>query len=259
MHVGNGNPASTPGCLSGKKQFNAKTRRMMLLFSIATFAASLPGMAISQSLPNSPDLSKNQANSAPVQQDLTYVRPTQRIMIKNYLFDTFGPYPFVISAGAAGINQFTNSPPEWGQGTEGYFKRWGSDYGIATVSTTTRYALSEALKEDSMYYRCECSGILPRLRHAVISTLTARRGDDGHQVFSFPALIGPYAGSVTAIYGWYPSRYGIKDAFRTGNYSLLATAGGNVALEFLYSGPHSLLHRMHLSSAHGSPDPGPNH
>jgi hypothetical protein len=36
-------------------------------------------------------------------------------------------------------------------------------------------------------------------------------------------------------------------------------AGGNVALEFPYSGPHSLLNRMHLNSSHGSPEPGPNH
>ena len=44
-----------------------------------------------------------------------------------------------------------------------------------------------------------------------------------------------------------------------GNYSLLAYVGGNIALEFFYSGPHSLLSRMHLNNAHGSPDPGPNH
>jgi hypothetical protein len=39
---------------------------------------------------------------------------------------------------------------------------------------------------------------------------------------------------------------------------MLVYAGGNVALEFLYSGPHSLLHRMHLNNAHGSFDKGPN-
>ena len=53
-------------------------------------------------------------------------------------------------------------------------------------NTTTRYALSEALREDTLYYRCECKGVFPRLRHAVISTFTARRGVDGHRVFSLP-------------------------------------------------------------------------
>ena len=64
---------------------------------------------------------------------------------------------------------------------------------------------------------------------------------------------------MTAVYGWYPDRFGAKDAFRMGNYSLLAYMGGNIALEFFYSGPHSLLSRMHLNNAHGSPDQGPNH
>jgi hypothetical protein len=90
----------------------------------------------------------------------------------------------------------------------------------------------------------------------VISTLTARRGEDGHRVFSFAALVAPYAGTMTAVYGWYPHRYGAKDALRMGNYNLLQYVGANIALEFLYSGPHSLLTRMHLNNGHGAPNPG---
>lgn len=193
------------------------------------------------------------------QLDLTYVRPSQRTMLNNYAFDAFGPYPIAGAAVAAGINQFGNAPPEWNQGLKGYSRRFGSDFGIVAVGTTTRYALAEAFKEDTLYYRCDCTGVFPRMRHAVVSTLIARRGDDGHRVFSFPSLVAPYAGTMTAVYGWYPNRFGAKDAFRMGNYNLLAYAGGNIALEFFYSGPHSLLSRMHLNNQHGAPDPGPNH
>jgi hypothetical protein len=52
--------------------------------------------------------------------------------------------------------------------------------------------------------------------------------------------------------------YNAKDAFRMGNYSLLGYVGGNIAIEFLYSGPHSLLSRMHLNNGRGAPDPGSN-
>jgi hypothetical protein len=231
----------------------------MFLLLVAVVLACLSAMAESQSpanLKNPADLAIGQATQ---ESDLTYVRPTQRTMARNYVFDAFGPYPIAGATLVAGINQFSDSPPEWNQGVAGYSKRFGSDYGIAVVGTTTRYGLAEAFREDTLYYRCECSGVLPRFRHAVISTLTARRGEDGHRVFSFPALAAPYAGSMTAIYGWYPNRYNAKDAFRTGNYSLLVYAGGNISLEFLYSGPHSLLSRMHLNNAHGAPDPGPNH
>jgi hypothetical protein len=61
---------------------------------------------------------------------------------------------------------------------------------------------------------------------------------------------------MTAVYGWYPGRYNAMDGFRMHNYSLLGYVGGNLALEFLYSGPHSWLSRMHLNNGHGAPDPG---
>ncbi len=37
-----------------------------------------------------------------------------------------------------------------------------------------------------------------------------------------------------------------------GNYNLLGYVGGNVAMEFLYGGPHSLLSRLHLNNGHGA-------
>jgi hypothetical protein len=228
------------------------------LFLTLAVLFSRPVAARPQALAAAGDSSSRVAVTTAGQPDLSYVRPTERTQVNNYLFDAFGPYPIAGAAVTAGINQIGNSPPEWNQGFKGYSRRFGSDYGIAAVGTTTRYALAEAFREDSMYYRCQCTGVFPRLRHAVISTLTARRGEDGHRVFSFPALVGPYAGTMTAVYGWYPSRFGAKDAFRMGNYSMLAYVGGNVSLEFFYSGPHSLLSRMHLNNAHGSPVQGPN-
>lgn len=190
--------------------------------------------------------------------ELAYAPPTQPTRVSNYLFDAFGPYPVAGAAFSAGINQFSNAPPEWNQGVAGYSRRFGSNFGILAIGTTTRYGLSEAFKEDSLYYRCDCTGVFPRLRHAVLSSFTARRGNDGHQVFSIPALVAPYAATMTAVYGWYPSRFGAKDAFRTGNYNLLAYIGGNVSLEFFYSEPHSLLRRMRLNNPHGSPVQGVN-
>ena len=235
-----------------------KIRGLMLLLLAIAGLTVLPPLAKAQSPADSGNSSSAVASTTPAQPDLTYVRPPQTTKLRNYAFDAFGPYPIVGAAIAAGINQAENTPPDWKQGAEGYGKRFGSDFGIAAVTTTTRYALSEAFKEDTLYYRCECKGLFPRLRHAVISTLTARRGEDGHRVFSFPALVAPYAGSMTAIYGWYPGRYDARDGFRMGNYSFLWYVGGNIALEFLYSGPHSWLSRMHMNNRRGAPVPGSN-
>ncbi len=181
-----------------------------------------------------------------------YSKPTEATEFRNYLFSAFGPYPIVGAAFAAGISQAGNGIPEWGQGAEGFGKRMGSNFGIAAVSTTTRYALSAAFDEDAVYYPCQCKGAMGRLGHAVLSTVTARRGADGHRVLSIPAIVAPYAGSTTAVYGWYPDRYGVKDAFRMGNYSMLANVGGNIAMEFLFRSPNSWLSKLRLNNGPAS-------
>jgi hypothetical protein len=196
--------------------------------------------------------------AAQPQPGVRYVRPTRSEKLHNFVFDAVGPYPFIGAAAFAGIQQADGAPREWGQGSDAYGVRVASNFGIALTTTTTRYALAAVFREDTLYYRCECKGFLPRLGHALISTVTARRGDDGRREFSFPALAAPYAGTMTAALGWYPSRYGPKDGFRMGNYNLLGQAGQNVALEFVYGGPHTFLNRVHIPGLSGKGRAAPN-
>lgn len=225
---------------------------LLLLLAVASLGAAPRVTAQAPADSSSANAAEGSETATVPQPAPRYMRPTAKIKFHNYLFDTFGPYPIVGAGVAAGINQAYKTPPEWQQGAEGYGKRYASVFSIAAVSTTTRYTLAKAFREDTLYYRCECKGIFPRLRHAVVSTFMARRGSDGHRVFSFPALVAPYAGTMTAVYAWYPGRYNASDGFRMGNYSLLGYAGGNIALEFLYSGPHSWISRMHLNNGHGA-------
>ncbi len=187
------------------------------------------------------------------QPGVLYHRPTDKQKFHAYLFDTFGPYPFLGAALAGAISQARNTPPEWQQGYGAYGMRFASNYGIAMITTTTRYGLAEVFHEDTIYYRCSCTGFFPRVKHSLISTITARRGEDGHEVLSFPAIAAPYAGTMIAVAGWYPDRYGVKDGFRMGNYAMLYVAANNLALEFIYGGPHTLLHHVPLISrgSHG--------
>ncbi len=235
-----------------------KIHRTILHLSLVAVLGALTVEAGSQPQPYWGDSSAASTSVTSGKADLTYVRPTPTITLNKYAFDAFGPYAIAESAFTAGIDQATRTPPEWGQGMEGYSKRFASDFGIAAVAASTRYGLAAAFKQDISYYRCECRGLFPRLRHAAISTVTGRRGEDGHRVFSFPALVAPYAGASAAVYGWYPNRYGANDALRMGNYSLLVNMGGNIALEFFYGGSHSLISRMHRDHAHFSTIQGPN-
>ena len=181
---------------------------------------------------------------------LAYTPPSEKEKLRLFAFDAFGPYAFAKAAVAGGIQQAGNSPPEWGSGWNAFGMRVASTFGIQLVTTTARYGIAEILHEDAVYYRCECKGFFPRFGHALISTLTARHGEDGHTVFSFPGLVSPYAGTMAAL-AWYPDRYGVKDGFRMGNYNLLGQAGGNLALEFIYGGPHTMFSHLRRSKSQG--------
>ena len=184
-----------------------------------------------------------------------YVSPTRQKTLRDFLMDTVGPYPNTMAIFTAAIHQATDSPPEWRQGAAGLSRRFGSNMGITAVGNATRFGLGEVLNEDTSFYRCRCRRVPQRLTHAALSALIARRRSDGSHVFSIPGLAAPYAATMTAIYAWYPARYGAKDAFRMGNYNLLGTVGSDIAFEFIPSKVWNFLGRFHLNSSRVANEP----
>src|ERR1039457_2623685 len=136
----------------------------LTLMLVAGALTALPMQTSSQSLSHSGDPLVDAGGTASGTLDLTYLRPAPRTTLKNYAFDAFGPYPFLSTALIAALDQETRTPPEWNEGFGGYAQRYGSDFGIAVIGTTTRYGLAAILKEDTSYYPCECRGLSPRLR-----------------------------------------------------------------------------------------------
>ncbi len=185
-----------------------------------------------------------------------YVEPTESEKLHNYFFDAFGPYPMAVTMIVAGYHQATHTPPDWREGWAGYGIRYASDFGTSAINITARYTLAEALREDTMYYSCGCKGVGRRLFHAIVSTAIARRGPDGHEVFSVAGVGAPYIGPLVAVDTWYPRRYGPKDAFRMGNYGLMDYAIGNIGLEFVPGVFHpkrnSWIRRWHLDNRHAA-------
>ena len=231
-----------------------KMQRVAATLLATVMLGVLPPLAKAQSASGA-TTTQSGTTTTHTQPGQTYVKPTHSQLFRKYLFDAFGPYALIGAAAAAGINQASGahygegqgsgSPPEWGGGAGAYFQRFASNYGINITANTYRYGLGTLFHEDTSYYRCECTGFGHRLGHALITTVEARHGDDGHYRFSFVNLSAPYAGTMTAALGWYPGRYGPSDGFRMGNYALATYAGINVAKEFIYGGPHTLMGHMH--------------
>jgi hypothetical protein len=92
-------------------------------------------------------------------------------------------------APGAGKHPAHGMVPEWGEGFAGYEKRYAARFGMNLLSTSSRYAMGELLREDVTYHPCECNGILRRSAHAVTQSFVVRTRR-GTVVPSTPCCVG---------------------------------------------------------------------
>lgn len=161
-----------------------------------------------------------------------YVFPTPRERFKRYVKSTVGPTRLAYSAVSAGINQWTNSPEEWGQGAKGYGRRYASSMGENAIRQTVIYGLDSAMGLDTGFQRSKREGFFPRLKDALLQNVTSRTRS-GNRVISVPRFAGVYTGALVSRETWYPERYSYKDGLRSGTKSLLTGFGINLVREFV--------------------------
>ena len=107
---------------------------------------------------------------------VAYTPPTEQEKLQLFALQAFGPFAVLQATVAGGIQQATKSPPEWGSHWDGFGLRVASNFGVDFPATAaTHYGLAEISHEELAYYTCQCKGLLPRLRHALVSTFTGRR------------------------------------------------------------------------------------
>lgn len=162
-----------------------------------------------------------------------YVRPTKQERARRYLLDIAGPLALLGVGVAAGFDQGSHEPVEWGQGAAGYGKRYASRLGQNAIQQTVTYGLSEALRQDSAFHKSERHSFGERLGDALAQNITSRTAT-GRRVLSASRLAGFYVGGLVPAVTWYPDRFGYKDGLRQGTYSLAFGFGVNVLREFIF-------------------------
>jgi hypothetical protein len=161
-----------------------------------------------------------------------YVFPSERVRFKRYVKNTIGPFRLARTAFSAGIDQWSDSPEEWGQGAQGYGKRFASGMGRNAIQQTVTYGLDEALQLDTGFERSKRKGFFPRMADALLENVTSRT-KSGRRVISIPRFAGVYTAGVVAAETWYPERYSYKDGLRHGTKTLLTGFGINLVREFV--------------------------
>lgn len=177
--------------------------------------------------PQTPFIRPVPAKPAPV----PYTPLNNREKFDHYLHHTFGPARLLRSAATAGINQWMDTTPEWGQGMEGYGRRFGSNFGQHTIKSTLQLGIGIWRHEDPRYFHSEQSGFWLRTRHALKYTYVARM-DDGSQGIAVSRLTSAFGASLLSR-TWQPDRKRtVKNGLRDGVVSVGVDAGFYILQEF---------------------------
>jgi len=113
------------------------------------------------------------------------------------------PMSFVLNGAAAGIEQATNIYA-WGQGAQGYGKRYAAAYGTLLTSTLIgNIALPIVFKQDPRYYY-KGTGSVPSRAFYAIANAVVCKGDNHHWQLDYSGFLGSIAASGIAD-AYYPA------------------------------------------------------
>ncbi len=140
------------------------------------------------------------------------------------------PVTFVIAAADAGVSQFENDFAGYGQGAEGYFKRWGASYADTFDGDMLGNAVFPVLlHQDPRYFRRGTGSVGSRLWYSILTTARCK-GDNGKWQPNVSNLLGNIAaGGIANLY--YPSTD--RGAGLTFQRALTVTAEGAFGAVFL--------------------------
>ena len=108
------------------------------------------------------------------------------------------PWPFLLASVVSGIGQADNSYPEWGQGAQGYAKRYGAAYTDAFIGNFFGNAvLPSILHEDPRYFQKGTGSKIGRFFWAASSTFWCKR-DNGRWGPNYANVGGNLIGAAIA-------------------------------------------------------------
>ncbi len=200
----------------------------------------------SQPLPDAPSQTRSAPPSKEEEEHILHIVPTVDVTDPHYpvapltrsqkfeLFvnKAFDRFTFIKAAAGAGIGQARDTPPGWGQGAEGYGRRYGASWASAVhTDFLTRFALPSLLHQDPRYFRKGQGPAGGRIGYA-LSRVVVTQGDNGRRQFNFSQVLGTlFSAALTNAYYPDEERRAGRTFARAGR-QLAMSAGLNVLKEF---------------------------
>jgi hypothetical protein len=118
---------------------------------------------------------------------------------------TFDPVEFAFVGVVTFIDQAENTEPSYGQGAEGYGKRYATNYADTFVENfMVGAAFPSVLHQDPRYYQLGKGSFLHRTVYA-IGRLFVTRSDSGHKQFNYSEIFGSALAASISTYSYHPN------------------------------------------------------
>ena len=147
---------------------------------------------------------------------------------------TIDPVTFAIVGGIAGVQQAQNTFSGYGQGAQGYAKRYGASYADVAIGTFIGSAiLPSVLKQDPRYFYKGTGSKSSRILYAIAFAVVCK-GDNGRWQPNYSNILGNLAaGGISNLYYPAQNRNGAALTFENAVIGIGATAAANLVEEFL--------------------------
>jgi hypothetical protein len=166
------------------------------------------------------------------QQNTLPLRPKQKFELA--WKSSVDPVTFAASGAIAGVEQAHNTFGGYGQGAQGYAKRYGASYADAFVGTLVGGAiLPSLLKQDPRYFYKGTGSTGSRMLYALANAVICK-GDNGHWQADYSGILGSLAaGGISNLYYPASSRNGAWLTFQNTLIGIGASGAANLFQEFL--------------------------
>ena len=148
---------------------------------------------------------------------------------------TFDPTSFVFAGLIAGVEQADNAYKGYGQGAQGYGKRYAAAYGDFLIGSTIGGAILPSLfHQDPRYFYKGEGSVRSRALYAIERSVICR-GDNLRWQLNYSNILGNLAaGGISNLYYPQSDRKGAGLTFRNTGIGIGAEAASNLLQEFLF-------------------------
>jgi hypothetical protein len=128
----------------------------------------------------------------------------------------------------AGIDQARGSPSQWDDGWAGYGERFASREGQFISANSLAALGNAALRYEPRYDQCQCRGLLPRTRHAILRNFLTYNASESQLRPQWALYGGAFGGGLIST-AWKPHP---RNAFAEGGRAMLGQAAYGTLLNF---------------------------